>query len=149
MKTGSGNFKKKEVKKEIHPVAKLLCGVIKGQILEFLSLTPEERADGVRDLFYVGSWPAILTAEGDEQVQDVDRYAVYQLDRSARMRRENPLEMSRMSTAIVLVDKETARPAFYLTAYITPKEDANIKVIPYTDKGADYPNSLIWDSRDK
>ena len=132
-------------KAEPNPVAVLLLNIIKEQVRDFVTLAPEERFEGSKDLYYVGSYPAVLDRD---VVTDAANYSVYQLERAVRLPKDDPERMNRLSTAILLVNKDTGEPAFYLTSYITPKMVANIRIVPYNDRGAMYRQCLSWDSRD-
>ena len=134
-------------KAEPNPVALLLLNIIKEQVRDFMTLAPEERFEGSKDLYYVGSYPAAL--DGGDALPEAANYAVYQLERAVRLPKDEPDRMNRLSTAILLINKETNQPAFYLTSYITPKMVANIRIVPYTDRGPSYRSSLSWDSRDE
>lgn len=144
-RNGFRRINKEDQQKEPDKVALLLLNTIKEQVREFLQLEPEERFDGAKALYTVGSYPAVLESEA---VPEASNFDVYQLERTVRLRKDEPDHMNRLSTAILLINKETAKPAYYLTAYITPKLIANIRVVLYNDRGPSYGNSISWDSRD-
>lgn len=132
--------------REPDKIALLLLNTIKKQVLEFLTLAPEERFDGTSSLYSVGSYPAVLDSEA---VPEAAGFDVYQLDRSVRLPKNDPERMNRLSTSILLLSKETGMPAYFLTSYITPKLVANIRVVPYNDRGPVYSTAISWDSRDE
>lgn len=136
----------KDDNRELDKVALLLLNTIKKQVCDFMTLAPEERFDGTQNLYSVGSYPAALEADG---VPEAAKYDAYQLERAVRLPKDDPERMNRLSTAILLIDRETGKPAYYLTAYITPKMVANIRVVPYNDRGAMYKQAIAWDSRDE
>lgn len=138
---------RKQNNEQVEPsmVALLLLDTIKDQVKTFMALKPEDRYEGSKELYYVGSYPATLTSDN---VPEAANYDVYQLERSVRLRREEPERLNRLSTAILLIDRETHQPAFYLTSYITPNLVANIRVVPYNNHGAWYKALVAWDSRD-
>ena len=138
--------KKQYEPRDPNPVAVLLLNIIKDQITSFLTLPPEERFNGSQDLYYVGSYPAGLESEN---IPEASKYGVFQLGRAVRLPKDEPERMNRLSTEIILIDKETGTPAFFLTSYITPKMVANVRVVPYNEKGPVYREALSWDSRDE
>ena len=113
----------------------------------YLALDPKERIEGSKNLFHVGSYPAEL--ESDSCPEDLAKYKTYQLERSVRVRTDDPEKRTRLSTAILLIDTETCMPAFYLTAYVTPTMIANVRVVPYNEHGPVYARAVSWDSRDE
>ena len=149
MENNNRGFKKdrrQQEQKEPNKVGLLLRNTIKEQILDFLTLAPEERYEGSKDLYYVGAYPAVLASDS---VPEAENYGVYQLERVVRLRKEEPEKMTRLSTSIVLIDKKTGTPAFYLSSYITPKGIANVRVIPFDEKGPMYRDAIVWDNRDE
>ena len=135
-----------EEPKEVDKVALLLLNTIKQQMVDFLTLAPEERFDGTKNLYRVGSYPAMLDSD---QVPEAAQYDVYQLDRAVRLPKNEPERMSRMSTSILLINRETHIPAYFLSAYITPKLVADVRVVPFNERGPIYSASISWDSRDE
>ena len=124
------------------PVGELLLNTFVDQINEFLNASPEERGTLCKDLFSVGTFPARLTG-----CEGAEKYLVYQLERYARMKKVDPLSYHRMSTALILIDKNTHKPSYYLTAYITKSGDGSVIVYPMNDNGPVYKNIIQWDTR--
>ena len=125
---------------EPHPVAKLLLDNFKDQIMAFVSAAPEEKAEAINDLFYVGDFPAAI--EGAEG------YVAFQLDRIARMNRDDNTTHGRLSTIVVVQNTETHMPAFMVSAFVTRDGDGNVRVMSYDEKGQNRRATLHWDTRD-
>lgn len=145
-KKDKGQGKKGDKKHEqIAPpaAASLLCETIAGQIENFLAHDPEDRKNALDGLFTLGGrWPAGITG-----CDDAENYLAYQVERTARMDRDDDTKMRRMSTAIVVIDVRTHMPAFYLTAHISPSDAAAVQVYTMTDKGPDYKQTARWSNK--
>lgn len=147
-KKDKGHGKKGDKKREqIAPpaAATLLCETIAGQIEKFLAHDPEDRKAALDDLFTLGGrWPAGITG-----CEYAEYLLAYQVERTARMDRDDDTKMRRMSTSIVVIDTNTHMPAYYLTAYIAPNESASVQVYTMTDKGPDYKQTARWSNSKK
>ena len=141
-KTGNNN---RPPKPDPHPVAVLLRDNISNQMLNFLKATPEDRFNMCRDLFKVEAFPSDLAG-----CEGVENYSVFQIERTTRMRKEDVEnnEIPRMSVAIILIDKTTHKPAFYLNGYITPRATASITIYCMGENGPDYRQTVRWSSRE-
>lgn len=131
-------------KPEPHPVAVLLRDNISEQMLEFLRASHDERLELSKDLFKIDMFPAGLTG-----CEGAENYNVFQIERTTRMNKDIEVdEIPRMSTAIILIDKKTGKPAFYLNGYITPRATASITIYVMGENGPDYKSTVRWSSRE-
>lgn len=135
------NNNSKRERPEPPEVAKLLCRTIVDQITDFLSSYGWK--DRLNDLFTLGDrWPAgIAGCEGTENL------LAYQVERTVRLDRDDPEKIRRMSTSIVVIDNVTAKPVYYLTAYISPNMQAGVQVYTMGDRGPDYRKTIRWNNR--
>lgn len=132
-------------KKNYDPIAVLLKDEISGQIKAFLDTPKADRAKFAEDtLFVVKPYPAHLA--GCEGADTVD---VYLLERSCRMRRDDPNEHGRMTCSILCLDREKHTPRFYLQAVIMPSDTGMVSVYELDDKGPNYKKTLRWSTRDE
>lgn len=129
-------------KPEAHPVAALLVDNISQQISGFLQSDPESWKDQIGNLFYIGAFPSDLTG-----CEGAENYSVYQLERTARLNRDDATVLARMSTSMVLINKTNGKPEFYLNAYITPNGGANVTVYTMSENGPDYRRTIRWNYR--
>lgn len=136
--------KKTNEKVNPDPIAILLKDEIASQINTFLDTPKAERAKVADEkLFNVSHYPAHL--EGCEGADTVD---VFLLERSTRMRRDDPTEHGRLSCSILCLDRTTHTPRFYLQAVIMPSDTAMVTVYEQDDKGTDYRKTVRWNNRD-
>jgi len=136
---------KKDERVDPPAAATLLCNTIADQITRFLDHDPEDRKAALGDLFTLGGlWPAGITG-----CDDAEFLMAYQVERTARMDRDDDTKMRRMSTAIIVLDTRTNTPAYYLTAYISPTEAAAVQVYTLSekDKGPDYRQTARWNNK--
>ena len=122
---------------EYHPVALLLRDALAEQINTFLNGDITEKA--ASELFNLGSYPARLT--GCDEAED---YEAFQLDRSVRLNRDDPENLNRLSTIIVVQNIATHRPAFLVQAFISPNRTSRIIIHEQDEKGTIYRNTLRW-----
>lgn len=105
-------------------------------------LDADDRAAAVKNLFDVGGrYPA--------ELKGWPEYAIYQVERSARMSRDNPEQWGRLTTALVVMDQKNGTLAFYCTCFITPNGDYNCTVYEEGENGPVYANTVRYDSRAK
>ncbi|MCM1232599.1 MAG: hypothetical protein NC489_20940 [Ruminococcus flavefaciens] len=127
------------------PVAILLKDEMVRQITMFLD-TPEKDRAAVADksLFKVEPYPAHL-----DGCEGAEKYEAYLLERSSRMRRDDPTKHGRLSCSIVCLDRETHAPRFFVQAVIMPSDVAMVTVLEQDDKGTDYRKTVKWNNRDE
>ena len=130
-------------KPEPSPVAILLRDTISDQMMEFLRADTNKRFELSESLFKIDMFPCGLSG-----CEGAEKYNVFQMERSTRMRKDRPEELPRMSTALVLINKETQKPEYYLTATITSKETASLQIYYMNDNGQDYRRTVRWNSHD-
>lgn len=144
-KDGGPKGEKKRERIDPPAAATLLCNTIADQIENFLAHDPEDRKASLDSLFTLGGrWPAGITG-----CDDAEYLMAYQVERTARMDRDDDTKMRRMSTAIVVIDVRTNMPAYYLTAYVSPNEAAAVQVYTMSDKGPDYKQTARWTNAKK
>lgn len=109
-----------------------LADMLKAQIMHFLNvqkdidtLSYDERRDAENALFSLPEYPTILN-----ECPDCDAYMV---NRSVRVDRETHL-LTRASCTMILINHETAAPAYLVEAFINDK-GGSISVIPQDNIG--------------
>lgn len=126
------------------PTAKILLEIVSEQVRNFLALDPDDRFDGQDALYNFGGYSADLhNFEGAEDLVS------FQLDRTVRINRDNPEDLRRLSTDVVILSKTTNEPAFYITSFITPRLEWNVSVVPFNERGPNYRAKASFDSRSR
>ena len=132
-----GKYRPNDQPVEYSPVALLLRDEMARQITNFLEGPIDE--DHAKDLFDLGSDPARLA--GCEGAED---YEAWQLDRSVRLSKDNPENLNRLSTIIVVTNMATHKPAFLVQAFISPNRSARVLIHEQGESGTIYRNTLRW-----
>lgn len=125
-----GNARRpRQEKPEATPMAKALLEEYRDEIRNFLTTTIDNRAEVAKDLFSVPGFPADAA-----DVEDGKTYKVYCLERSVRLNRDDPSKLTRMSGTI-LYQKADGKPAYMVSAFITPSGSGNVTVFTYGERG--------------
>jgi len=126
----------------VDPVANALLDALKECIEDFLAVPVAEQADAVLDLFNI-TWPSILSAADGP----IEGYKVWPVQRSARMLHEDNTKHQRLSTDVVVTDKDTGTPMYFAQAYITPNDTGAVIVYCMDpNRGPSYQRTLRWNS---
>ena len=126
---GNNTRRPHQEKPEATPMAKELLAEYRDAIRTFLTTSIDNRAEVAKTLFSVPGFPADAA-----DVEDGKNYKVYCLERSVRMNREDPSKLTRMSGTI-LYQKEDGKPAYMVSAFITPSGSGNVTVFTYGERG--------------
>lgn len=125
-----GNARRpRQEKPEATPMAKALLEEYRDEIRNFLTTTIDNRAEVAKNLFSVPGFPADAA-----DVEDGKTYKVYCLERSVRLNRDDPSKLTRMSGTI-LYQKADGKPAYMVSAFITPSGSGNVTVFTYGERG--------------
>ena len=125
-----GNARRpRQEKPEATPMAKALLEEYRDEIRNFLTTTIDNRAEVAKDLFSVPGFPADAA-----DVEDGKTYKVYCLERSVRLNRDDPSKLTRMSGTI-LYQKADGKPAYMVSAFVTPSGSGNVTVFTYGERG--------------
>lgn len=119
----------RQEKPEATPMAKALLEEYRDAIRNFLTTSIDNRAELAKTLFSVPGFPADAA-----DVEDDKNYKVYCLERSVRLNHEDPSKLTRMSGTI-LYQKEDGKPAYMVSAFITPSGSGNVTVFTYGERG--------------
>lgn len=126
-----GNARRpRQEKPEATPMAKALLEEYRDEIRNFLTTTIDNRAEVAKDLFSVPGFPA----DAADVEDGVENYKVYCLERSVRLNRDDPSKLTRMSGTI-LYQKKDGKPAYMVSAFITPSGSGNVTVFTYGERG--------------
>ena len=126
---GNNTRRPHQEKPEATPMAKELLAEYRDAIRTFLTTSIDNRAEVAKTLFSVPGFPADVA-----DVEDGKNYKVYCLERSVRLNREDPSKLTRMSGTI-LYQKEDGKPAYMVSAFITPSGSGNVTVFTYGERG--------------
>lgn len=126
---GNNTRRPHQEKPEATPMAKELLAEYRDAIRTFLTTSIDNRAEVAKTLFSVPGFPADAV-----DVEDSKNYKVYCLERSVRLNREDPSKLTRMSGTI-LYQKEDGKPAYMVSAFITPSGSGNVTVFTYGERG--------------
>lgn len=126
---GNNTRRPHQEKPEATPMAKELLAEYRDAIRTFLTTSIDNRAEVAKTLFSVPGFPADAA-----DVEDDKNYKVYCLERSVRLNREDPSKLTRMSGTI-LYQKEDGKPAYMVSAFITPSGSGNVTVFTYGERG--------------
>lgn len=126
-----GNARRpRQEKPEATPMAKALLEEYRDEIRNFLTTTIDNRAEVAKTLFSVPGFPA----DAADVEDGVENYKVYCLERSVRLNRDDPSKLTRMSGTI-LYQKKDGKPAYMVSAFITPSGSGNVTVFTYGERG--------------
>ena len=126
---GNNTRRPHQEKPEATPMAKELLAEYRDAIRTFLTTSIDNRAEVAKTLFSVPGFPADAA-----DAEDGKNYKVYCLERSVRLNREDPSKLTRMSGTI-LYQKEDGKPAYMVSAFITPSGSGNVTVFTYGERG--------------
>lgn len=127
---GNNTRRPRQEKPEATPMAKALLEEYRDEIRSFLTTSIDNREELARTLFSVPGFPADAV-----DVEDgVENYKVYCLERSVRLNRDDPSKLTRMSGTI-LYQKKDGKPAYMVSAFITPSGSGNVTVFTYGERG--------------
>lgn len=130
---GNNTRRPRQEKPEATPMAKALLEEYRDEIRNFLTTSIDNREEVAKNLFSVPGFPA--DAASIESVEsDVETYKVYCLERSVRLNRDDPSKLTRMSGTI-LYQKKDGKPAYMVSAFITPSGSGNVTVFTYGERG--------------
>lgn len=127
---GNNTRRPRQEKPEATPMAKALLEEYRDEIRSFLTTSIDNREELAKALFSIPGFPA------DEKrlVEDGETYKVYCLERSVRLNRDDPSKLTRMSGTI-LYQKADGKPAYMVSAFITPSGSGNVTVFTYGERG--------------
>lgn len=120
----------RQEKPEATPTAKALLEEYRDEIRSFLTTSIDNRAELAKNLFSVPGFPADAASLED----DIKTYKVYCLERSVRLNRDDPSKLTRMSGTI-LYQNADGKPAYMVSAFITPSGSGNVTVFTYGERG--------------
>lgn len=127
---GNNTRRPRQEKPEATPMAKALLEEYRDEIRSFLTTSIDNREELAKDLFSVPGFPADAAVVED----GVENYKVYCLERSVRLNRDDPSKLTRMSGTI-LYQKKDGKPAYMVSAFITPSGSGNVTVFTYGERG--------------
>lgn len=127
---GNNARRPRQEKPEATPMAKALLEEYRDEVRNFLTTSIDNRAELAKNLFSVPGFPADAAALED----DIKTYKVYCLERSVRLNRDDPSKLTRMSGTI-LYQKADGKPAYMVSAFITPSGSGNVTVFTYGERG--------------
>lgn len=127
---GNNTRRPRQEKPEATPMAKALLEEYRDEIRSFLTTSIDNREELARTLFSVPGFPA----DAADVEDGVENYKVYCLERSVRLNRDDPSKLTRMSGTI-LYQKEDGKPAYMVSAFITPSGSGNVTVFTYGERG--------------
>lgn len=126
-----GNTRRpRQEKPEATPMAKALLEEYRDAIRSFLTTSIDNREELAKNLFSVPGFPA----DAADVEAGVENYKVYCLERSVRLNRDDPSKLTRMSGTI-LYQKKDGKPAYMVSAFITPSGSGNVTVFTYGERG--------------
>lgn len=120
----------RQEKPEATPMAKALLEEYRDEIRSFLTTSIDNREELAKNLFSVPGFPA----DAADVEDGVETYKVYCLERSVRLNRDDPSKLTRMSGTI-LYQKKDGKPAYMVSAFITPSGSGNVTVFTYGERG--------------
>lgn len=126
---GNNTRRPRQEKPEATPMAKALLEEYRDEIRSFLTTSIDNREELAKNLFSVPGFPADAA-----DVEDGKTYKVYCLERSVRLNRDDPSKLTRMSGTI-LYQKADGKPAYMVSAFITPSGSGNVTVFTYGERG--------------
>ena len=131
--------------REEDPLARKLCDRYREHVQEFQAMSLSERIENIDNLFTVPGYPCSIDAIDESSTENL---VVWQLDRRCRVnyRGDEPTH-NRLSTTILLMNEDTAMPAYLITAFISPNGDASVTVLVYGEKGIEPAKRASWFSR--
>ena len=127
---GNNTRRPRQEKPEATPMAKALLEEYRDAIRSFLTTSIDNREELARTLFSVPGFPA----DAADVEDGVENYKVYCLERSVRLNRDDPSKLTRMSGTI-LYQKKDGKPAYMVSAFITPSGSGNVTVFTYGERG--------------
>ena len=127
---GNNTRRPRQEKPEATPMAKALLEEYRDAICSFLTTSIDNREELAKNLFSVPGFPA----DAADVEDGVENYKVYCLERSVRLNRDDPSKLTRMSGTI-LYQKKDGKPAYMVSAFITPSGSGNVTVFTYGERG--------------
>ena len=127
---GNNTRRPRQEKPEATPMAKALLEEYRDAIRSFLTTSIDNREELAKTLFSVPGFPA----DAADVEAGVENYKVYCLERSVRLNRDDPSKLTRMSGTI-LYQKKDGKPAYMVSAFITPSGSGNVTVFTYGERG--------------
>jgi len=127
---GNNTRRPRQEKPEATPMAKALLEEYRDEIRSFLTTSIDNREELAKTLFSVPGFPA----DAADVEDGVENYKVYCLERSVRLNRDDPSKLTRMSGTI-LYQKKDGKPAYMVSAFITPSGSGNVTVFTYGERG--------------
>ena len=127
---GNNTRRPRQEKPEATPMAKALLEEYRDEIRSFLTTSIDNREELAKNLFSVPGFPA----DAADVEDGVENYKVYCLERSVRLNRDDPSKLTRMSGTI-LYQKKDGKPAYMVSAFITPSGSGNVTVFTYGERG--------------
>lgn len=127
---GNNTRRPRQEKPEATPMAKALLEEYRDAIRSFLTTSIDNREELAKNLFSVPGFPA----DAADVEAGVENYKVYCLERSVRLNRDDPSKLTRMSGTI-LYQKKDGKPAYMVSAFITPSGSGNVTVFTYGERG--------------
>lgn len=137
---GNNTRRPRPEKAEATPMAKELLAEYREDIRAFLTTSIDNRSEMAKTLFAIPAFPVDAA-----DVQDnAKEYKVYCLERSVRLNRDDPSKLTRMSGTILYQDAKSGKPAYMVSAFITPSGSGNVTVFTYGERGI--VNRVHWSS---
>lgn len=127
---GNNTRRPRQEKPEATPMAKALLEEYRDAIRSFLTTSIDNREELAKTLFSIPGFPA----DAADVEDGVENYKVYCLERSVRLNRDDPSKLTRMSGTI-LYQKKDGKPAYMVSAFITPSGSGNVTVFTYGERG--------------
>lgn len=127
---GNNTRRPRQEKPEATPMAKALLEEYRDEIRSFLTTSIDNREELAKTLFSIPGFPA----DAADVEDGVENYKVYCLERSVRLNRDDPSKLTRMSGTI-LYQKKDGKPAYMVSAFITPSGSGNVTVFTYGERG--------------
>lgn len=127
---GNNTRRPRQEKPEATPMAKALLEEYRDEIRSFLTTSIDNREELAKTLFSVPGFPA----DAADVEDGVENYKVYCLERSVRLNRDDLSKLTRMSGTI-LYQKKDGKPAYMVSAFITPSGSGNVTVFTYGERG--------------
>lgn len=127
---GNNTRRPRQEKPEATPMAKALLEEYRDAIRSFLTTSIDNREELAKTLFSIPGFPA----DAADVKDGVENYKVYCLERSVRLNRDDPGKLTRMSGTI-LYQKKDGKPAYMVSAFITPSGSGNVTVFTYGERG--------------
>ena len=161
-KGNRNNIRKERPAPVVSKIASGICNLFAQQVINYCDFLNGDVDQGTyldkkkeleHDLFFIKDYNCnVARTEKNEETGEVDTlesYMMYLVDRSVRFDRETH-NLIRASMSAVVINPETATPVFFVSAYLNKDLIGNVQVTPFNvETGPDYYNSARWNNRPK